>query len=101
MLGQHQKAMRKTFWNPELSTVLSRKRDTSPLTERRGAAPEVDCHIENFTDNNSNELSLRISDLVMQAAQDVARRSRMVVLNECAIQSCCRFEISRIEALIK
>ena len=56
--------------------------DADPAAEAVGPAAYVDRHIEDPSRENRDELRLRVLDLIVQAAQDGARRPRMVVLHE-------------------
>ena len=50
----------------------------------RRAAPQVDRDVEHLAGDRAHQLSLRVLDLVVQAAQHAAPRARVVVLHEVA-----------------
>ena len=58
-----------------------------PNPIRRRALPQVDNHIEHGAGGHPNQFSLRrISRLIVQPAQDMLRRSAVVVLQEIKIE---------------
>ena len=68
-------------------------------TEGRRRAPQVDGDVEHRAFDHAHELALRVLDLVVQAAQHAAVRSRVVVLHELDVESCRgearRFQLSK------
>jgi hypothetical protein len=68
--------------NPQHALVRGGQRDAGRAAEIRGAAPQVDGHVEHFALRRAHELALGVLDLVMQPAQDAVPRARVVVLYE-------------------
>jgi len=50
-----------------------------------GADPDVDGHVEQGAFCASHELPLCVGLLIVQAAQDAARRARVIVLHEVSV----------------
>jgi hypothetical protein len=59
---------------------------------------QVDRDIEYFACNDPHQLSLRLPDLIVQPAQHVLCRARMVVLDEARLQAGRFFEHALVEA---
>ena len=55
---------------------------TIPAAEVRRTGPQIDRHVEDLPLQDRHQLPLRMPDLVMQPAQHVFRRARVVVLHE-------------------
>src|SRR5581483_6473636 len=68
--------------DPEQLMVLSRQAQPDPFAEARTRSAQVDDDVEHFAGDDAHELSLRLLDLVVQAAENSARRARMIVLHE-------------------
>lgn len=74
--------MSESGWHPYHERLIGGQTRPDPLTERLGVTPEIDSNIENFPGDDAHELTLGILDLVMQAAQYAALRTRLVILDE-------------------
>ena len=74
--------MRETGRDPEHLLALVRQRDADPFAEGRRASSEVHGHVEDAPRRGPDELSLRLLDLIVQAAQRPALRVAVVVLHE-------------------
>src|SRR5207245_10774570 len=72
--------MCETRWNPQHMLVFARKRLPQPAPERRRAAAQVNGDIKNFSGGDSHQFPLWVPDLIVQAAQNIARGKRVVVL---------------------
>src|SRR5581483_10588539 len=81
-LREHQEAVAETGRDPEQLMVLSRQAQPDPFAEARTRSAQVDDDVEHFAGDDAHELSLRLLDLVVQAAENSARRARMIVLHE-------------------
>ena len=68
--------------DPEHVAVLGGELGAGPLAEGGGAAADVDGDVEDGAAGAADELSLRLLELVVQAADDASARVRMVVLGE-------------------
>ena len=73
--------------NPCLDFILRREYASFPLAKCRRTPPEIHANIEDFTDNNAHQLSLRLFDLVMQPPESKTPRFRMAVLDELRLNS--------------
>src|SRR5947208_520804 len=72
--------MCETRWNPQHMLVFARKRLPQPAPEPRGTSAEVTGDIKMFTGGDSSQFPLWVPDLIVQAAQNIARGKRVVVL---------------------
>jgi len=97
--AEHDKAVGKAFRHPELFLVFRTKYLADPLTEGFRAFSEVDRDIEDFALHDTNEFTLRLLDLVVQAAQNVPGRLGMVVLHEFALETGGMLEGTGVETL--
>ena len=95
---KHDEAVGKTLRHPELLLVFCAQMHADPLPEGFRAFSEVDRNIEDFALHDADEFALGVLDLVMQAAQHVLCRLRMVVLDELAIQAGGLLEGAGVEA---
>src|SRR4051812_20707602 len=64
-----------------------RERHRGPLAEGWRFASQVNRDVEDFSGKRRDQLSLRLAYLVVQAAQHVAHRERLVVLHELRVES--------------
>src|SRR5258708_40305877 len=78
--------MREPRGNPQHVVILLGERRSHPTPERRRAAPDIDSDIKHRPSDDPNQLALRLLDLVVQAAQNVARRAAVIVLYELHVQ---------------
>jgi hypothetical protein len=58
------------------------QRDPDPFAEGRRAAANVDRNVENLARQRAHQLPLGLAHLVVQAAQHLGYRERLVVLYE-------------------
>src|SRR5206468_11363009 len=58
-----------------------------PFSERRRATADIDRDIENLARGHTNQLPLRLTDLVVQPTQHAFLRARVVVLDEPCVDS--------------
>src|SRR6266700_2230170 len=80
MIRNHQKTMCETRWDPQHMLVLARERLPQPAPERRRAAAQVNGDIKNFSDGDSHQFPLWVPDLIVQAAQYISARKRVIIL---------------------
>src|SRR5487761_2099231 len=78
--------VRETRRDVEHPVIARRQLDRDVPAEGRRRASQVDGHVEHPALDHANELSLRMLDLVMHAAQHAAARSRVVVLHEIDVE---------------
>lgn len=57
-----------------------------PFAEVWGIGAEIDCDVPNMAGKDANELPLRLSELIMEAAEDTFGRERLVILDEMSRQ---------------
>src|SRR5207247_8813838 len=81
-LGNHDKAVREPRWNPGYLFEATLQVRAHPSAESFGAFSQINRYIPDLAERHMNQLSLRPTDLVVETAQDVLRRARMVVLYE-------------------
>src|ERR1700734_1352686 len=74
--------MRKTGRNPEHASVLTRQSHTLTAPEGRGTSTEVDGNVQDLPLYHSNEFSLWMLHLIVQASQNVAGRAGMIILHK-------------------
>src|SRR5581483_8275790 len=68
-------------------SILAREVHAVPASKTRRTTPQVNEHVQDFSADNSHQLALRLSDLVMQSAQDRALRIGMIVLYELSVNA--------------
>ena len=85
--------------DPERYGVVEFNADILP--ERRRAFPDVDGNVKNHALHHTYQLALRVLDLIMQAAQHVFGRARVVVLNEIDVAPDNLGKLAAVEALEK
>jgi hypothetical protein len=56
--------------------------ETGPFAEAWGTGAEIYCDVPNVAGEDTDELSLRSSELVVEASEDSLGGERLVVLNE-------------------
>ena len=81
-IARHEKSVREAGRHPQHMPVLGREFRADPLAKRRCASPQIDSHIEHGAADDAHEFSLRLLDLIVQAAQRVPNRAAVIVLNE-------------------
>ncbi|MNT18338.1 hypothetical protein D3C72_1535310 [compost metagenome] len=72
-----------------------------PFPERGRRLSQVDGHIKHFAFHHADQLALRALDLIVQPAQHVAGRPRMVVLHELDLTPHRRLERGLVETLVE
>ena len=85
--AQHQKTMCKPRWHPQHFFILGGQFHAHPLAERGRTATNIHRHIEYRARHYTHQLTLRLLNLIMQAAQHALCRARVVVLYEVDIQT--------------
>src|SRR2546423_12605845 len=85
--GEHDKAMREAGRNPDLAVVFSAHLGAYPARESRRRFAKVNGDIEHAPIDDANKLPLALSQLIVEAAQNVAPRARMVVLHKNRIET--------------
>ena len=100
LAGNHE-AVRKARRYPQLAPVFRRQFNPHPAPEKGGGTAHIDHHIVNRPLSHPHQLSLRLTDLVVQAAQDIPGGLGMIILNKIARQACQFFEPACIETLEK
>ena len=92
--------MRKSFRDPEhlefTGVAAGFQVKASPFAEVRRVATDVDGDVPDMAGEHTDELALRFSELVVQAAQNTSCRKRLVVLNESCRQTGVR-EVGLVE----
>jgi hypothetical protein len=53
-----------------------------PLSETRRAPPQVHSYVEDLSRDDTHQFPLRMAHLVMQSANNISRRKRLIVLHE-------------------
>src|SRR2546425_257165 len=85
-LGNHDKAVREPRWNPRHLLGEAFQVEAHPFAEGAGAFAQIHRDIPDLAESDANQLSLRPTDLVVKAAQDVLGGARMVVLHELDVE---------------
>lgn len=98
-LTEHHEAVRKARRNPQLPVVVLAEFDPVPLPEGRRRPAQVHRHVEDAALDDPYELSLRLLDLVVQAAQHAFAGAGMVVLHEVHVEPGGLAEGLGVEAL--
>src|ERR1700677_3782461 len=78
----HHETVRETGGNPKHSAIAATQRFPHPLAECRRMAPEIERDVVDFSAQTANQLSLRVMNLVVEAAYHVPPGERLIVLNE-------------------
>src|SRR6185369_7019621 len=81
-VGKHHETVREARRNPQLTLVVGTEFDPGPLAKPRRGASHVDSHVKHLAARHADQFSLRLADLVVQAAQHGMRRARVIVLHE-------------------
>ena len=78
--------MRKTFGNPEefefAFFVARLEIEGCPATEVRRVAAEIDSDVPDVAGEDADEFALRMTELIVEAAEDSAGGERLIVLRE-------------------
>ncbi|MPN33590.1 hypothetical protein SDC9_181079 [bioreactor metagenome] len=74
--------MGKPGGNPYLPLVFGGKPLPDPLAVSGRAFADIDHDVKDLALYNANQFALRLLDLIVKAAQDVANRTRMVILHK-------------------
>ena len=82
LLAEDAEAVGEAGGDPEHELVFFGELDGGPLAEGGGAAADVDGYVEDAAAGAADDLSLRLLELVVQAADDALSRERVVVLHE-------------------
>src|SRR5712664_617249 len=85
-LGNHHKAVREPRWNPRHLLGEAFQVEARPFAEGAGTLAQVHRDIPDLAESDANQLSLRLTDLVVKTAQDVLAGARMVVLHELDVE---------------
>ena len=72
-IGEDAEAMREPGGNPHRQEVLVVELSAEPFSERWRSTPDVDSNVEDLATRYMHELSLRMIELVMKAANHAAR----------------------------
>jgi hypothetical protein len=85
-LGENEETMGKAFGNPEeleLAVVIAGLEiECGPATEVGRVAAEIDGDVPDVAGEDADEFALWMAELVVEAAEDTARRKRLIVLGE-------------------
>jgi hypothetical protein len=84
--------------DPQHAVIVGAQLDADPAPERGRGLAHVDADVEHASGHDADEFSLRPPDLVVQAAQHVAARARVVVLDERDIGADGVAEVACVEA---
>ena len=98
-LGEHEKPVGQAWWNPELLFVVGGQFHAHPATEGGRTGPDVYGNVEHCTGHHPHELSLRLLDLIVQAAEHAACTATVVVLHEVRRSPDRSLERQLVEAL--
>ena len=98
---KHCKAMCEAFRYPQHALVFGGQFHCNMLPKGRRAAANVHHDIEYRALHHAYQFALRVLDLVVQAAQHVFGRARMVVLHEIYIAASQFGEFAPVEAFKK
>src|SRR6267378_5973864 len=85
-LGNHDKAVRESRWNPRHLLGEAFQVEARPFAEGAGALAQVHRDIPDLAERDANQLSLWLTDLIVKTAQDVLAGARMVVLHELDVE---------------
>src|SRR5690349_4208158 len=77
-IAKNEEAMRESGRQPKKTLVLFREFDANPLAKRRRGAPEINAYVKHPAPHNTDQLSLRLTDLIVQTAKNVLARTGMV-----------------------
>src|SRR5882672_12088332 len=91
--------MPKPWRHPNLPLVLRGQFNADPLAEVRRRLPKIDRHVEHRTRDHPHQLALRLDELVVDPAQHVPYRPRVVVLHELHIEPGGLTKRARVPAL--
>jgi len=86
-IGEDAKAVGEALGDEHLLVVFVGEYDGGPAAEGFGVAADVHGDVKDFAPDDVNEFGLRVFELIMQAADDVAGGAGVVVLNEGFLQS--------------
>ena len=81
-IAEHQKSICKALRNVKHFFVFLAQGNADPLAKGFAARAAVYCHIIHFAFGYTNQLSLRVHGLKMQAAQHAAGRAALVILHK-------------------
>lgn len=85
-IGKDQETMGKSLRNPQhFQITVHRARfqvEDSVAAKVRRIAAEIDGDVQNVPVEYTHQLSLRLAQLVVQTAQDAARRKRLIILHK-------------------
>ena len=93
--------MREAFRHPEHAFVIGGQFQRNVLSEGRRVFAYVHSHIQHRTLHHAHKLGLRVLNLVVQAAQHVFDRTRVIVLHEIHIAPGDLSKLAAIEAFEK
>jgi hypothetical protein len=81
-MGKNHEAVSETWRDPQHVAIAGTQGRPHPLAEGGRIATQVDRHVEDFSAQTTNELSLGLLDLIVETAYHVFARKRLVVLNK-------------------
>ena len=74
--------MGKAFRNPEKLQVVAIEVETSGFAKVRGVGAKIDSYIPDVAREDSNQLPLRLSNLIVETAKDAAPGEGLIVLHK-------------------
>jgi len=85
--ARHVEPVGETGRDPQHPLVVRGEVRADPAAERRRAFAKIDGHVEDLAGRRAHELSLRLPDLVVQAAQRALHGAAVVVLHELEVDA--------------
>ena len=98
MFREHEKSMGESCRYPDGELVGGGKSYPDPALKAGRASAHVDYDVINFAGQNPHEFALRLRILIMQAAQHIFFRARLIVLHERNVCAGSLFEVALIVA---
>src|SRR5438034_7664061 len=96
--GEHDKAMGEAGRDPDLAVVFSAHLGAYPARESRRRFSKVNGDIEDAPIDDANKFPLALAQLIVEAAENVAPRARMVVLHKNRIETDGAAKLFRVPA---
>jgi hypothetical protein len=82
-IGMRAKSVRKTWRKIHHPLIRRAQERAEPTAKRRRTTPHIDRHIEDFAAHGADQLPLGMLKLVVQPAEHILTRERVVILHEC------------------
>ena len=86
-IAKYKEPMPEAGWDPQHVMIDFGKLGADPAAERRCTSTQIDRNIEDSAARTPNQFSLWPIQLIVQAANDVANRPRVIVLSEMDVKA--------------